>query len=58
MITVYTTFAKITVRNNFDTLTDALIFARSQEIGTSFVIKEQNVTLAKGKIEDLKGDYK
>jgi hypothetical protein len=57
MITVYTTFLKITVANNFDTLTDALAFARKHEIGTSFLIKEEDTVLAKGKIEDYKETF-
>jgi DNA/RNA endonuclease YhcR with UshA esterase domain len=54
MITAYVTLQKITIRNNFDTLTDALIFARSHEIGATFLIKEGDVVLAKGIIEEYK----
>ena len=56
MITVYLTFKKKVTERSFDTLTNALIFARSQEIGTSFVIRETKKLLAKGKIEDLKSN--
>jgi hypothetical protein len=57
MITAYITFDGITIRNNFDLLSDALIFARSQEVGTTFVIREEETLLAKGRIEEYK-EYK
>lgn len=54
MITVTLTFKRIITTHDFDTLTKALEFARSKEIGTVFQIREQGTLLAKGKIEDLK----
>lgn len=54
MITVTLTFAKKISNFTFTTLTEALEFARSTEIGTAFKIYEANTLLAKGKIEDLK----
>jgi hypothetical protein len=57
MITVYLTMAGTTTSSSFNTLTSALEYARSQEIGASFKIKEGNTLLAKGTIEDLKDDF-
>jgi hypothetical protein len=54
MITVTLTFKRIVTTHNFNTLTDALKFARSKEVGTVFQIREEDTLLAKGKIEDLK----
>lgn len=45
MMITYTTFQGITVRNNFDTLGQALAFVRLQELGTSFVIKKEDETI-------------
>jgi len=58
MITVFLMFNKTASQFNFDSLTEALVFARSKDIGTSFQIKEGKTLLAKGKIEDLKEWYK
>jgi hypothetical protein len=57
MITAYITFEGITFTNTFTTLTAALEYARSQEIGSSFKIKEGNTLLAKGTIENLKEKF-
>lgn len=54
MITVILTFNKAITQYSFPSLTEALVFARSSEIGTSFQIREGKTLLAKGKIEDLK----
>lgn len=54
MITVTLTFKRIVTIHNFSTLTDALKFARSKEVGTVFQIREEDILLAKGKIESLK----
>jgi hypothetical protein len=54
MITVTLTFKRIVTTHNFSTLTDALKFARSKEVGTVFQIREEDILLAKGKIESLK----
>ena len=54
MITVTLTFKRIVTTYNFSTLTDALKFARSKEVGTIFQIREEDILLAKGKIESLK----
>jgi hypothetical protein len=58
MITVYLTFKKRISEYSFQTLTEALVFARTKDIGTSFQIREGKTLLAKGKIEDLKDWYK
>jgi hypothetical protein len=58
MITVTLTFKKTITQYSFPSLTEALVFARSSEVGTSFQIREGKTLLAKGKIEDLRGDYK
>lgn len=55
MIIVTLTFDKKDTEHVFTSLTDALIFARLQDIGTSFKIREGKKLLAKGKIENLKG---
>lgn len=58
MITVTLTLFNKVSNFNFGTLTEALVFARRSEIGTSFVIKEKNTLLARGKIFNVKGfDY-
>lgn len=54
MITVTLKFKKSITQYNFPSLSEALAFARSSEIGTSFQIREGKTLLAKGKIEDLK----
>lgn len=54
MIIVTRMFKSNVTTHTFTTLTEALVFARSQEIGVSYQIKEGNTVLAKGKIEDLK----
>ena len=54
MITVTLKFKKNITQYTFPSLTEALVFARSSEIGTSFQIREGDTLLAKGKIEDLK----
>lgn len=54
MITVTLKFKKSITQYSFPSLSEALVFARSSEIGTSFQIREGNTLLAKGKIEDLK----
>lgn len=54
MITVTLTFAKRISNFTFNTLTEALEFARSKELGTDFQIHEEGTLLAKGKIENLK----
>jgi hypothetical protein len=43
--------------HQFDTLTDALVFARSHEAGTSFKIREDRKLLAKGKLEEIGENY-
>lgn len=58
MITVYLTFKKRISEYSFQTLTEALVFARSKDLGTSFQIREGKTLLAKGKIEKLTEDYK
>jgi hypothetical protein len=58
MITVILAFKKTITQYSFPSLTEALVFARSSEVGTSFQIREGKTLLAKGKIEDLRGDYK
>lgn len=58
MIVVTLVFKKQTTQQSFPTLTEALVFARSKHIGTSFQIREGKTLLAKGKIEDLKEWYK
>lgn len=57
MITVTLQFMEIITQHSFDNLTDALVFARSKEIGTNFTIKDGNVLLAKGTIEKYKGRF-
>jgi|688.fasta_scaffold261333_1 hypothetical protein len=57
MITVTLQFMDIVTEHSFDTLTNALVFARSKEIGTSFFIKEGTTLLAKGKIEKYKEKF-
>lgn len=58
MITVTLKFKKSITQYEFPSLTEALIFARSSDIGTSFQIREGKTLLAKGKIEDYKeGKY-
>jgi hypothetical protein len=57
MITVALTYNKITTQQDFTSLTSALEYARSQEIGTTFRITEDKTLLAKGTIEDLKDDF-
>jgi hypothetical protein len=42
------------IQKNFTTLTEALVFARGQDIGVSFRIFEEGTLLAKGTIEDYK----
>lgn len=42
------------IQKNFTTLTEALTFARGQDIGVSFRIFEKGTLLAKGTIEDYK----
>lgn len=42
------------IQKNFTTLTEALVFARGQDIGVSFRIFEEDTLLAKGTIEDYK----
>lgn len=54
MITVTLTFAKKIRNFTFNTLTEALEFARASELGTVFQIHEDKTLLAKGKVEDLK----
>jgi len=54
MIVVFLKFKKSITQYEFSSLTEALIFARSKEEGTSFQIKEGQVILATGKIEKLK----
>jgi hypothetical protein len=58
MITVFLTFNKQITQHNFNNITDALIFARATQIGTTFQIREGKTLLAKGIIEDYKeGKY-
>lgn len=57
MITATITYNKITTTQDFPTLTAALEYARSKEVGTSFRITEGKTLLAKGTIEDLKDDF-
>lgn len=45
---------KVISTSSFESLTKALEYARSQDIGIEFTIREDNKLLAKGKIEDLK----
>jgi hypothetical protein len=40
--------------NTFNSLTEALVFARGTDIGTAFQIREDGKLLAKGLIEDYK----
>jgi hypothetical protein len=54
MITVTLVFNKVVSEFNFQSLTDALVFARSTDIGTRFQIREGKTLLAKGTIEDYK----
>lgn len=58
MIVVTLVFKKQTTQQSFTTLTEALVFARSKQIGTSFQIREGRTLLAMGKIEELKEWYK
>jgi hypothetical protein len=58
MILVTLVFKKQTTQQSFTTLTEALVFARSKQIGTSFQIREGRTLLAMGKIEELKEWYK
>lgn len=58
MILVTLVFKKQTTQQSFTTLTEALVFARSKQIGTSFQIREGRTLLAVGKIEELKEWYK
>jgi hypothetical protein len=57
MITVALIYNKITTQQDFTSLTSALEYARSQEIGTTFKITEGKTLLAKGTIEDLKDNF-
>jgi len=57
MIIVTLKFTSLIKTYKFNSLTEALSFARSKEIGTSFQIREDGILLAKGEIEDLKGDF-
>lgn len=45
---------KVLSTTPFESLTKALEYARNQDIGIEFTIREDNKLLAKGKIEDLK----
>jgi hypothetical protein len=54
MITVTLMEYRNITTHQFNLLSDALIFARLQDIGTSFRITEGTVLLAKGMIEDYK----
>lgn len=57
MITVALTYNKITINKDFPSLTAALEYARSKDVGTSFRITEGKTLLAKGTIEDLKDNF-
>lgn len=57
MITVTLKYGRIINVKEFKTMSDALIFARASSIGTSFRITEGKVLLAKGTIENYKGDF-
>jgi hypothetical protein len=54
MITVTLIEYRNITTHQFEVFSDALIFARSQDVGTSFRITEGTVLLAKGMIEDYK----
>jgi hypothetical protein len=57
MIIVTLKINKKETTHTFTIFSEALIFARATPVGTSFQIREGKKLLAKGKIEDLKGDY-
>jgi hypothetical protein len=60
MIIVTLKINKRQTTHSFTLMSDALIFARSSEIGTHFEIREDRKLLAKGTIEnykDTKYDY-
>lgn len=58
MITVTLKLKNKVTAYNFNKLSDALIFARGSELGTSFQIREGKTLLAKGTIENYKdGKY-
>jgi|688.fasta_scaffold514245_2 hypothetical protein len=57
MITATLTYNMITTQQDFTSLTSALEYARSQEVGTTYRITEGKTLLAKGKIEDLKDKF-
>lgn len=57
MITAILTYNKITTQQDFTSLTSALEYARSQEVGTTFRITEGKTLLAKGTVEDLKDNF-
>jgi hypothetical protein len=54
MITVTLMEGRVITVHQFEVFSDALVFARSQDIGTSFRITEGSTLLAKGIIEDYK----
>lgn len=57
MIVVILTKNRKDTLHSFDTLTDALIFARSNEPGTSFKIREDKKLLAKGRMSEMEDNY-
>jgi hypothetical protein len=57
MITATLICNKKTTQQDFTSLTSALEYVRSLEIGTTFKITEGKTLLAKGIIEDLKDNF-